>query len=373
MGNIFERGGYSVRNKKVKIVVLSVAVLTMFFLLIGCSSPQKEGGGAAQTSPGNAASGEGKQYLMKIGHAMVPNGPRDRAANLFKEEVEKATNGRIKVQVYPASQLGDNKQMVEGLQLGTIEGVITPTAFLGGFHPLFTVVDLPFLFPTQDVADKILNGPVGDQLLKSAEEIGIRGLAFWFEGGFKQFSSNFPIKSPEDFKGHKIRTMDTPILIEQYRTWGATAVPVAFAELYNALQLGTVEGQENRLGTIMEMKLHEVQKYITISNHGDIVEIFMVSKKWFDSLPPDLQEVLVSTAKRISPTRRSWGEEQDRQALEFLKSTGKNVVYELTPAERERFKATAKAIYQKFGEMTGARGQEMLNKIQEEVARLSKA
>lgn len=316
-----------------------------------------------------AAAPAGKTYTMKIGHAMVPNGPRDRAANLFKTELEKATKGRIKVEVYPASQLGDNKQMVEGLQFGTVEGVITPTGFLGGFHPIFTVVDLPFLFPDQDTADKVIYGPVGDRLLRSSEEIGVRGLTFWFEGAFKQFTSNFPIKGPADFKGRKIRTMDTPILIEQYRTWGATAVPISFAELYNALQLGTVEGQENRLGLIMEMKYYEVQKNITVSNHGNIIEIFMVGKKWFDSLPKDLQDALVTTAKQVAPVRRGWGEKQDRDALEFFKKTGKNTVYELTPAERAQFRATATTIYTKFGQLYGNRGQEMLKAIQTEVTK----
>lgn len=316
---------------------------------------------------------QAQTYTMRVGHSMVPQGPRDQAAKLFKSMVEKRTGGKLKVEVYPASQLGDNRQMIEGVQLGTIEAAIQPTAFMGGFSPILTIFDLPFLFPTQDITMKVAYSDAGKGLMDNLEKIGIKAAGFWAEGGFKQFTNNKrPIKAPDDYKGLKVRTMPTPIIMEIFKAYGATPVPISFDELYNSLQLGTVDGQDNRIGLIYEMKLYEVQKYLTISDYATIVELFAVSKKWYDKLPADLQKAIVDTVQEIAPTRRGWGEKQDEESLGLIQKTGKTQIYKLTPAERELFRQRSLPVHQKFVEMTGKDGGALLETFKQKIKELQK-
>jgi C4-dicarboxylate-binding protein DctP len=312
-------------------------------------------------------------YTMRVGHSMVPEGPRDKAAKLFKSMAEKKSGGKLKVEVYPASQLGDNRQMIEGVQLGTIEAVIQPTAFMGGFAPILTVFDLPFLFPTQDITMKVAYSDAGKGLMENLEKIGIKAAGFWAEGGFKQFTNNKrAIRTPEDYKGLKVRTMPTPIIMEIFKAYGATPVPISFDELYNSLQLGTVDGQDNRIGLIYEMKLFEVQKYLTISDYATIVELFAVSKKWYDKLPADVQKVIVETVQEIAPIRRSGGEKQDEESLGLIQKTGKTEIYKLTAAERELFRQRSLPVHQKFVEMTGKEGGAVLETFKKKIEELQK-
>ncbi len=299
---------------------------------------------------------------MKIGHANKPDSPRDIGAKLFAKLIKERTGGRVVVEVYPSAQLGSNRQMVEQTQMGSLECLIMPTAFFGGFNRMVTIVDLPFIYPTIDVFYKVMNGPFGEELLKEVEKIKLVGLGYW-TSGWKQFTTNFPVHTPSDYKGHKIRTMPAPVLMEQYRSYGASAIPTAYAELYNALQLGTVEGQENPLYAIEEMKFYEVQKYITVSHHAILPEIILVSKTWWDTVPEDIQKKIIDTFREISPTKEKWIEEKDAAALKVFEKHG-NVVYTLTPAERAEFAKLAPVVWKKFVTEYGGKSQYYLDKLQ---------
>lgn len=311
-----------------------------------------------------------QELVMKLAHVLNPGSPRDKLMHLYGKNLGERTNGRIKVQVYPSAQLGDNRQIIEGVQLGTIEGTISPTAFMGGFEPLLTVMDLPFLFPSIDMASKVANSEAGMALAREVERKGIKGLAFYGEGA-KHFSTSFPVRRPADFQGKKMRSMPAPVLLEQFRAWGASPVPVEFPETYNALAQGVVAGQEQQYGLIHDLRFYEVSKYLTESAHGFFVEFFFVSKKWFDRLPEDLQKAVVAEAQALIPLRLQWAKDHSKASLD--KILAKDVQFhKLTKEEWAAFRDASLPAHRKYVEVTGPKGAEYLERIKAKVAELGR-
>jgi tripartite ATP-independent transporter DctP family solute receptor len=309
---------------------------------------------------------------MKLAHVVNPGSPRDKLMHLYGENLAKRTKGRIKVQVYPSGQLGGNRQIIEGLQLGTIEGTITPTAFLGGFEPLLTAFDLPFLFPDIETASRVANSDVGMALAAEAEKKGIKGVAFYGEGA-KVFSTAFPVRKPADFEGKKIRSMPATVLLDQFRAWGANPVPMEFTETYNALAQGVVAGQEQQYGLVHDLRFYEVSKHLTESNHGFFVEMFMVSKKWFDRLPRDLQNAVTAEAQALVPVRLKWTDEYSKASLEKILATRKDVVFhKLTKDEWEAFRKASLSVHDKFAQANGAKAAQYLERIKAKTKELSR-
>jgi tripartite ATP-independent transporter DctP family solute receptor len=303
---------------------------------------------------------------MKIGLSNEPGSPRVRGGELFGKLIKERTGGQVEVKVYPSSQLGATKAMFEQIQMGSLECTITPTAFFGGFSRMLTIVDLPFLFPDINTYYKVMTGPVGDELGRESEKAKMVTLAYW-TAGWKQFTSNFPIRKPSDFKGRKARVMPSPALMEQYRSYGANPVPIDLTELYNALQLGTVEAQENMLYRIEEMKYYEVQKYITISNHALMPEIVVVSKLWWDKVPADIQKKIIATFQEIAPQQAKWIDEDDARALKVFEKYG-NTMYRLTPAEWKEFQQLAPPVWNKFVTEYGGKSGYYLEKLKAAIA-----
>lgn len=332
--------------KKVMFLLFSVLCLTIFFLVSSVS--------AAGT------------ITMKIGLSNKPGSPRVMGAELFGKLIKERTGGKVDVKIFPSSQLGKTRQMIEQIQMGSLECLITPTAFFGGFNRMITVVDLPFLFPSIEVYYKVMNGPFGEELAKESQKVKIQTLAFW-TAGWKQFTSNFEVRKPSDFKGHKIRVMPSPPIMAQYRSYGATPVPIAFKELYNALQLGTVDGQENMLYRNEEMKFYEVQKYITISNHALMPEIVIVGKAWWDKLPADIQQKMIAAFREIAPKEAAWIEKKDVEALAIFKKHG-TTVNKLTPSERDAFEKLAPIVWDKFASEYGEKANYYVEKLKSAIA-----
>ena len=218
-----------------------------------------------------------------------------KAAELIKER----TNGDVEIKVFPSSQLGGGRQMIEGTQLGTIEIAITPAAFLGGFNPLVSVLDIPYILPSdRDVSRKLRNGKFGDAVLDSFRAKGLEPVALW-DGGRKQFTSNKPLTEIGDFSGQRFRVMDSKILIEQFAGLKASAIVLQFGELYTALQNGVIDGQENPLDIIQAMKFFEVQKNMLVTDHGAITEVILMNPGWYNKLPENYR------ASSRLPSRRS--------------------------------------------------------------------
>ena len=310
--------------KKVTVIIL--------FLVLGLALA----GGA------NAAA----KWNIKLGHDQPEKSPHNDGALYFKKLVEEGSNGEIAVKIYPTQLLGTGVQMSEMVQAGALEVLAIPTSNIQVLHPPLQVLDLPFLFPDKESLYRILDGEFTDALYKPLMNRNIVGL-HWFISGFKQFTGNFPIRTPEDFKGHKIRVMPAPIIREQFKAFGASPVPIDFQELYNALQQGVVDGQENPLTTIVTMKFYEVQKYMTLSNHAFIAYVFVASKSFFDSLPEKHQKLVREAAKKAGIYERGLVSEREKGFLETIKKAGVQVI-ELKPEERKAFQKAAEPVYDWF-------------------------
>lgn len=312
-----------------------------------------------------------QEFVMKLAHVVNPGSPRDKLMHLYGQNLAKRTNGRIKAQVFPSGQLGGNRQIIEGVQLGTIEATIAPTAFLGGFEPLLTVMDLPFLFPDIDVASKVANSDVGMELAREVERKGIKGVAFYGEGA-KHFATTFPVRRPADFDGKKMRSMPAPVLLEQFRAWGANPVPMEFTETYNAIAQGVVAGQEQQWGLIHDLRFYEVSKHLTDTDHGFFVEFFMVSKKWYDRLPPDLQKAVVAEAQALIPVRLQWTKDYSKESLDKMLARKDVQYHKLTKEEWSAFRDASVGVHRKYAELNGAKGAQYLEKIKAKVKEMSK-
>jgi len=270
--------------------------------------------------------------------------------------VAQKTGGKVKIDIFPATQLGNERDLIEGLQLGTVDLVVTSTGPVGGFIPKMFVVDLPFLFRDRDHAYRVLDGPVGRQLLEAFSVKDIKGLAFW-ENGFRQITNNArPIEKPEDLKGIKIRTMENKIHLATFKAFGASPTPMAWSEVYTALQQGTIDAQENPIAIIYTGKLSEVQKYLALTGHVYSPALLLMSSKAFTSLPPDIQQIMVDTAAECATFERNLLHDDETRQLEELKAKG----MQITTPNKELFRAAAASVYQEF---EGQFGKEMIDQI----------
>jgi tripartite ATP-independent transporter DctP family solute receptor len=309
----------------------------------------------------------GAKWNMKLGHDMPEDSAQHVASLKFAELVKERTKGQVEVKVFPAQQLGTDPEMVQQAQMGTLEIVLPPTAKIGGFAASLQLADLPFLFPSKEICYKVLDGPVGDKLLAMLDSKGLKGVSFW-ESGFKQMTANKPIRKPEDFAGMKVRVMESPLLIAQYKQVKANPVPIDFAETYNALQQGVVDAQENPLVSIVNMKFYEVQKYTMLSNHGFLGYAFLFSKKVYDSLPADIQKTLRDTAREMAAFERTDTARREGGYVEGIKKGGSEVVT-LTPPELQAFEKAFRPVHQQFAKPIG---EELLKEAYAEIEKLRK-
>jgi tripartite ATP-independent transporter DctP family solute receptor len=283
------------------------------------------------------------QTTIKVGHDQPEPSTHHQAALMWKELVEQRSGGKLKVQVFPSSQLGSGTQMVEQVQAGALEVAILPTAWVAPLAPSLQVLDLPFLFPSREVAHRVIDGPAGEAIMQPLEKVNIKGVGFW-ESGFKQFTGNFAIRKPADYKGTKIRTMPAPVIQEQFKAFGAVPTMINFSELYSALQQKVVDGQENPIATIANMRFYEVQKHLTLSDHGFIAYVFMINKPFLDKLPADQRDALVLSAREASKYQRELIQKAESVHLEAFKKAGLDIIT-LTPEERAEFEKASRPVY----------------------------
>lgn len=339
-----------------------MSVIVVLVLVIGAASGCRRGGNTTTPEANNISNSNSSQKIvMKFANDQPTTSPFHTSALKFKELVEKNSQGRIEVQIYPAQQLGSAREMIEGMQMGTIEMVWLPTAKYGGFDQRLTLTDIPYLFSSEDAMWKALEGDLGQELIKGLESIELKGLAFTAEG-YKLISANKPIKSPNDLKGMKIRTMEAPIIMAQFKAWGASPVPIDFAEVYNSLQQKVVDGQENPIISIHDMKFYEVQKWLTVADHAYLSYFLGCSKKWFDSLPEDLQKVVYDAAIETKDFHKGLIDETNGKYLQDIKDFGTQI-YVLTPEEKEAFKKASTPAYDEFKKLVPS-GAELIEKAQ---------
>ena len=272
--------------------------------------------------------------IIKFSHVVAKDTPKGKAAEKFKELAEAATKGKVKIEIYPNSTLYKDKEELEALQLGAVQ-MLAPS--LAKFGPLgvkeFELFDLPFIFADKKALAKITEGPIGRELLNKLDAKGILGLAYW-DNGFKMMSSNRPIHTPTDMKGLKIRIQASKVLDEQMRVLGANPQVMAFSEVYQALQTGVVDGAENPPSNLYTQKMHEVQKHLTVTNHGYIGYAVIVNKKFWDKLPADVRTQLDSAMREASKYANTIAQQENDKALEAVKKAGTTTVY--VPNEKEK-------------------------------------
>jgi len=292
--------------------------------------------------------------LIKFSHVVADDTPKGKGAAKFKELAEKYTKGAVKVEVYPNSTLYKDKEEIEALQLGSVQ-MLAPS--LSKFGPLgvkeFEVFDLPYIVDNYDELHTITSGPVGQKLLAKLEARGIKGLAFW-DNGFKVLSANSPIKMPEDLKGKKMRVQSSKVLEEQFREVKAIPQVLAFSEVYQALQTGVVDGTENTVSNYYTQKVHEVQKHITLSDHGYIGYAVITNKKFWDGLPADVRPQLEKAMKESTEFADKIAKEENDKALEAVRASGKTSVYKPTDAEKMAMKKAMIPVHKKMEPRIGA-------------------
>ncbi len=286
------------------------------------------------------------KWTVKFGHDQREQSPHHDAALYLKKLIEEGSHGDIQVQIYPNQTLGTGVQMVEMVQAGALEMLAVPTSKIQVLQPSFQILDLPFLFPDKKSLYDKLYGEFGEKLFEPLPAKNIVGLTYWGMG-FKQLTGNFPIHKPGDFKGKKIRVMPSPVIREQFKALGASPVPVDFHELYNALQQGVVDGQENPLVGITTMKLYEVQKYMAMSNHAFLTYGVVAGKGFFDSLPENYRTLIRESAKKSAAYQLSLIEERDAGFLKTIKDAGVQVT-DLTPEEHDAFQKAMQPVYEWF-------------------------
>lgn len=277
------------------------------------------------------------KYTAKIGHLESPLQPRHRGLEKVASLVKERTKGEVEFKLFPASQLGNARQMIEGTQFGSIECNVMPAAFLGGFNPVVSIFDIPFLLPDdQSKSNELRTGKFGQYILDTFSSRGLTAIALW-PNGRKSLTSNKPLQNIEAFKGQKFRVMDSRILIEQFSAVGANAIAIAFGELYTALQTGVVDGEENPLDTISTMKFHEVQKYLVVSNHGAMEDVVMFNPTWWKGLPEGHRKIITDAFIEIRPEVEKMKNEATDKALEQIKASGKIEIRVMGEAERKQF------------------------------------
>jgi C4-dicarboxylate-binding protein DctP len=291
--------------------------------------------------------------IIKFSHVVAPDTPKGRAADYFKKLSEERTKGQVKVEVYPNSQLYKDREEMEALQIGAVQ-MLAPS--LAKFGPLgvrsFELFDLPYIFPNKETLYRVMDGDIGNKLFGLLDAKGITGLAYW-DNGFKQMSANKPLRSVSDFNGLKLRIQSSKVLEAQMKALGANPQVMAFSEVYSGLQQGVVDGTENPMSNLFTQKMHEVQKHLTLSDHGYLGYAVIVNKKFWEDLPADIRATLTKAMDDATVFERKIAQEENDQALAKVKAAGTTQVYLLPYRDRVVWQKALLPVHKEFEEKIG--------------------
>lgn len=293
------------------------------------------------------------EIVIKFSHVVAPDTPKGQAAEKFRHLVEERTKGRVKVEVYPNSQLYKDREEMEALQLGAVQ-MLAPS--LSKFGPLgereFELFDLPYIFPSYEVVHRVTDGEVGKELFAKLETKGLKGLAFW-DNGFKEMSANRPLHEVKDFKGLKMRIQSSKVLAAQMKALGANPQAMAFSDAYAALQQGVVDGTENPVSNFYTQKMNEVQKHLTISDHGYLGYAVIVNKKFWDGLPGDVRATLEKAMKDATEYERAVAKADNEDALDKVRAARTTEIYVLPNDARARWYKVLLPVHKEFENVIG--------------------
>ncbi len=299
-----------------------------------------------------ATSGLAAEYTLKFSHVVSPNTPKGKAADFFEKRLEELSGGRIDVQVYPSSQLYKDNAVLKALKLDSVQMAAPSFSKFGKIVPQLALFDLPFLFRNVDHLHRVQDGDVGQKLKDMVTEKGYVALAFW-DNGFKQLSSSKQaLVKPEDAQGQKFRIMSSKVLEAQFNAIGANPQMMPFSEVYSGLQQGVIDGQENTNSNIYTKKFHEVQKYLSITDHGYLGYLVVMSEKFWNSLPADLQANVKQAMKEATEKEREFANQLNNEQFnlikEYAQETGKLEIINLSPEQRQEWANTVSKIYPEF-------------------------
>jgi tripartite ATP-independent transporter DctP family solute receptor len=287
---------------------------------------------------------------MRISVSIPQNSHQGVAIDTFAKEVEKRTEGRYKIQTFYSASLGAEREATEAVQLGTQELTFTSTGPIPNFVPEVKILDVPFLFRDYAHARAVLDGPIGQELLQKFDARGIKALA-WGENGFRHMTnSKRSVSAPEDLKGLKMRTMENPVHVQAYKGFGIIPTPMAFSEVFTALQQGTVDGQENPLSVITSAKFDQVQKYLTLTGHVYSPCVFLMTKGAFDKLSAADKTAFLEAAKEGVKANRMRVDSDEKMAVADLRAKGMTVVDQV---DKTRFQSTLAPVYADFEKQFG--------------------
>ncbi|QST00664.1 TRAP transporter substrate-binding protein [Pontibacillus sp. ALD_SL1] len=329
--------------------LLTVALTAMLILVLAaCGGKESEG----NSSSNGDGSDSGEEKVIRAGIGLNDKHPQYKGLLKFKEIVEEKTDGSIKVETFHSGQLGDDRTMIENLQINSQQVVIPSTAPMANFVPEFSVFDIPFLFPSEDVADQVLDGETGKKILDKLEGQDLKGLAYW-ENGFRDLTnSKRAVSSVEDFDGLKIRTMENDLHLDAFKALGANPTPMAFTELFTAMQQGTVDGQENPYATIYLQKFYEVQDHVSNTHHIYSPFVFLMSKTFFDNLSEENQKIVKEAAEEAGEYERKLNREANEKYLKKLQEEGMEFT-EITDEAREEMKKKVQPVVDEYKSKIG--------------------
>jgi tripartite ATP-independent transporter DctP family solute receptor len=290
---------------------------------------------------------------IKVGHGAAEAFHMHRALLKFEELVEAGSGGEIDVQIFPSSQMGPDREMIEGVQTGVLEMAIPPSSFFAGWDPAFAVIELPYMYASKDIAFDVLDGSAGDGMLSRVENQGLVGLG-WLELGVRNVTNNVrPVATPEDLEGVKLRTMKVPAHVATFETLGANPTPMNFGEVYSALQQGVIDGQENPLAIITSQRFYEVQKYLSTTGHVFAVYMPVISKPFFESLSAEHQKLVRDSMAAARDHQAQLVASEDAAQLEQIRAAGVEVL-ELTAEQRQVFADKTESVRLQYREKVGA-------------------
>jgi tripartite ATP-independent transporter DctP family solute receptor len=325
---------------KRKVISLMLATVFSVTVFTGC-------GGTASSSATLSSSSEQSSdavYKIRVGHVLANTHPYELGLEKFADLAREKSDGKIQVDVFSNSVLGNERDMVEALQLGTQEMVLVSTAVLSSFTDQFLVFDLPFMFDNTEDARKVCDSDLGMEILHSVDDNGIKGLA-WFENGFRNVTNNVrPIEHPDDLKGIKIRTMESPIHIASFEAMGAQATPMAMGELFTALQQGTLDAQENPLAIIDTNKFYEIQKYLSMTEHFYAPAPLFIATDYYNKMDPECQKIIEEAAIEAATYERQTLDEMNVTLKDSLADEG----METNDVDKSEFKKACQSVYDKF-------------------------
>ncbi|MFD1795164.1 TRAP transporter substrate-binding protein [Paracoccus aurantiacus] len=320
---------------------------------------------AAVISLGLGAGAWAQDITIKFSHVVAPDTPKGKGAEKFKELAEQYTEGKVKVEVYPNSQLYKDKEELEALQLGSVQ-MLAPS--LAKFGPLgiqdFEAFDLPYIFDGYDQLRKITDGEIGKALLAKLEDKGIKGLAYW-DNGFKIMSANSPLIVPDDFLGLKMRIQSSKVLEAEMNALGAVPQVMAFSEVYQGLQTGVVDGTENPPSNMYTQKMNEVQKNATLSNHGYLGYAVIVNKEFWDGLPEDVRANLEKAMTEATEYANGIAKDENDKALQAMMDAGTTEFHEMTDEEKAAWKEALMPVREEMADRIGA---DLIAQIEEATA-----